>query len=148
MAKGQDARKAGAPYRSRAETPTTKTAKAHKRRLLRRLGLRVTDLDGLTAEYLTDWALARALVDHATNNRTRATALNSEQRALAVLAERLDARAKSDPIETLAEQGRAIAARRRGSGSRSSAPSDSSATTEGDGSPVPLPSNDERTKDE
>ena len=117
MAKAQDAPKAGAPYKSRAETPTTKTAKAHKRRLLRRLGLRVTDLDPITAERLTDWSIARALVDYATNNRTRATAFNCEQRALDLLEARLTARSQSDPLADLATTGREIRERREQAGS-------------------------------
>jgi hypothetical protein len=77
----------------------------------------------------------------------------NETRALVTilrdLAYHFEARAElGEIIETLAEQGRGIAARRRGSGSRSSAPNDSERDNGGDGRAVPPPSNDERTNDD
>ncbi len=137
MAKAQDEPRVAAPYRTRAEAPVNKTAKAHKRRLLRRLGLRVTDLDAITAERLTDWALARALVDWATNNRTKATAFNAEQRALDVLEQRLEARSQVDPIAELARQGAETRARREQSGS-------SAKTVEGGSPALHLLTNDRK----
>ena len=117
MAKAQDSSKAASNRTPRAMTPIERAARSHKRRLLRRLRVSVPDLDPITAERLTDWSIARALVDHATNNRTRATAFNCEQRALALLEQRLALRSQSDPLSDLAATGREIRERREQAGS-------------------------------
>lgn len=106
-----------APRKRRSPTPLERSARSHKNRVLLRLGLRVDDLDPMTAEYLTAWSLARALIVFATNTRTRVSALNSEQKALALLEARLALRSQSDPLTDLAAQGKAIRERREQAGS-------------------------------
>ena len=117
MAKAQDSSKAASKRTPRAMTPIERAARSHKRRFMRRLRVSVPDLDPITAERLTDWSIARALVDHASSNRTRVSAFNCEQRALALLEQCLAARSQSDPLSDLAAQGKAIRERREQAGS-------------------------------
>jgi len=113
VANGQNPPKAGVHYKRRSETPVSKTAKQHRRRLLGRLGLHVPDLDPITAERLMAWSIARAILDWSTSSRTRVSAFNCEQRAFALLEERLAVlRPQSDPLSDLAAQGKAIRERR------------------------------------
>lgn len=69
-------------------------ARAHRRRFLRRIGLRAGDLDALAAEYLSLWAIGRAQLDlreagGVDHGRDYWTAYNATKRALVALEKRL-----------------------------------------------------------
>jgi len=120
VANEQSTPDAATPMRRRAATPIDATARAHKRRLLKRLGVSVVALDPLLAERITSWSIARAILDRSTNNRTRVSAFNAEQKAMAVLEERIAALnldGRQSDLESLAEQGKAIRERREQAGS-------------------------------
>jgi hypothetical protein len=71
-------------------------ARAHRRRFLRRIDLRASDLDAIAAGYLDGWARALAKVDLMDGDESRASdpreyfaALNAARLRLAKLEERL-----------------------------------------------------------
>ena len=84
-------------------------ARANKRRFLRRDGLRASDLDAVTSEYLTQWARGAAILDlreagDATESKDYWTAYNGTRRCLERLEKRLaalglDRRSSDDPFE-------------------------------------------------
>ena len=81
-----------------ARSPAVAKAKArsHKRRFLRRLGVRASDLDALANEYLTQWAIGRAQLDlreagEVDHGKDYWVAYNGTRRALERLEKRLHA---------------------------------------------------------
>lgn len=105
-----------------SEPTVTRTATVQKRRLLRQIGLRAADLDGLGLAYLDSWARAQAkvelldrywaergFIDAETGTPPPAAAfyfaaLNSARLSLAKLADYLKARGKAPSMVTILQQ--------------------------------------------
>jgi DNA anti-recombination protein RmuC len=133
---------------------TKAKARAHRRRFLRRLGVRASDLDAVTSELLRSWADAQAKVDSLAEARDRVwvAAHNSAAKAFDKLSDRIAVlgldrlQVVSDPTDALATTGRQARERWEAEQTRarpSSLPGGSSATT-GGGSAPPLKSSDEK----
>lgn len=99
---------------ARSEPTVNRVATTQKRRLLRRIGLRAGDLDGIALGYLDSWARAQAKVElldewfaahgflagdgnPSGGVRVYFTAVNSSRLSLQRLAGHLNARGQRDP---------------------------------------------------
>jgi len=84
----------GLVHGARSPAQIAAKARAHRRRFLRRIGLRASDLDALAAEYLALWATGKAQLDlreagEVDHGRDYWTAYNATKRALEKLEKRL-----------------------------------------------------------
>jgi hypothetical protein len=115
-----------APRKHGAKSPAriARVARSQKRRLLRQIGLRASDLDGVGLALLDNWARAQAKVELLDQHFARVgllddegepigatklyfTALNSARLAVARLAEHLKVRGAGDPSMVVVLQGKA-----------------------------------------